>query len=422
MTDHLYYHDSYIHTFEANIVAWVPVSSTTAGSEGRMAAVLDETYFYPTSGGQPFDTGLLAPKAENSTALRVTQVEEDEQGRILHFVQNFDTGGGAKLSLPLRVHGTIDADRRGDHMQQHTGQHILSAAFIRALNMPTLSFHLGTDFCSIDIDAKSLTPEQAAAAEQLANEVVMEDRSISMRFVPIEEARTLGLRKLPEVGRDELRLIDIHDFDLTACGGTHVRRTGEVGCILLRKIEKVKQGIRVGFVCGLRAVATARQDYAALADSAALYSAPMWELPQLIRKSQDEARAQRKYAEGLLQDLAALEAERLIAQCQQASGVRLVRAKYDDRDAAYIKLLAQRLVRNAGGVPVIALLGATLAPPGLVFAQSAGLTSDMGALLKELLAHHAGRGGGTKEMAQGGVPDAAKVEAVLAEAESRLRA
>jgi alanyl-tRNA synthetase len=289
------------------------------------------------------------------------------------------------------------------------------------MNAPTVSFHLGSDFCSIDIDAKSLSPGQLTRVEQLANEVVMDDRPVSIRFVSLEEARKLGLRKLPEVGRDELRLIDLQDFDLTACGGTHVSRTGEVGCILLRKVEKVKQAVRVGFVCGLRAVATARQDFNALSDAAGLFSAPMWELPQLLRKSQEESRAQRKYAEGLLAELASHEAERLLANALEVGGARLVKAAYADRDASYIKLLAQRLLRNAANLPVTVLLGSTVAPAGLVFAQSAGLAGDMGSLLKELLAAHGGRGGGTKEMAQGGVPDSAHVELVLAEAEARLR-
>src|SRR5262249_25064616 len=147
---------------------------------------------------------------------------------------------------------------------QHSGQHVLSAAFVRLFNVPTVSFHMGTESCTIDLETASLTPAQAQEAERLANEIVLEDRPVAGRFVAVEKARQLGLRKLPPKQSGELRLIDIHDFDLTACGGTHVRSSGQIGAILLRKTEKVKQGVRVEFVCGLRAVALARKDYTTL--------------------------------------------------------------------------------------------------------------------------------------------------------------
>ncbi len=412
MTEHSYYHDSYTREFEADLVEWVLPDAR----EPRVAAVLNRTFFYPTSGGQPFDTGVLLPEG-GSPAMRVTEVAEDQHGRILHYVE----GDVPELELPTLVHGSIDRGRRRDHMQQHTGQHILSAAFIRAFNLPTLSFHLGADFCSIDVDANSLSAEQLTAAERLANEVVMDDRALAMRFAPLEEARTLGLRKVPDVGRDELRLIEIPDFDLTACGGTHVRRTGEVGCILLRKVEKVKQGMRVSFVCGSRAVTTARCDYAALTDSAGLFSAPMWDLPQVLQKSQDEARAQRKSMEKLLEELAALEAEHLLADAIAPHGVRIIVKQYANRDAAYLKLLAQRLMRNQQAVAAVALLASTLAPPTLVFAQTSGLPHDMGAMLKALVTAHGGRGGGTQDLSQGGVPDASSIPGMLADAAAGLQ-
>ncbi len=175
-----------------------------------------------------------------------------------------------------------------DHIQQHTGQHVLSAAFIRLFNMATVSFHMGAESCTIDLDTPSVTMEQMERAEGLANDVIAQDRPVGVRFVPLEEARELGLRKLPPKQTGDLRLIDIKDFDLCACGGTHVRATGQIGCILLRKAEKVKQGMRVEFVCGLRAVAMARKDYATLTEAAGLYSSHIHELPQQIRKGLEE--------------------------------------------------------------------------------------------------------------------------------------
>ena len=238
------------------------------------------------------------------------------------------------------------------------------------------------------------------AAEALANDVVMENRPVAIRFVTQEEARELGLRKLPPMEKDRLRLIDIRGFDLTACGGTHVGDTGQIGCILLRKTEKVKQGWRVEFVCGKRAVATARRDYATLTEAASLFSSHLWDVPQQIKKTQEESRMSRKSREQLLEELADLQAARLLAETPESGGRKVVIRTYLDRDLTFIKLLAQRLVRQSA--QVVALLASTSGPPALVFAESTGLPFDMGALMKEALAQLGGRGGGSKEMAQGG--------------------
>jgi alanyl-tRNA synthetase len=234
-----------------------------------------------------------------------------------------------------------------------------------------------------------------------------------------EEAQSLGLRKIPPVERDKLRLIDVRDFDLTACGGTHVSATGQIGCILLRKIEKTRQGWRVEFVCGKRAVATARHDYSALAESGGLLSSHMWDIPQQLRKLQEEARAVRKSGEHLLEELADLHASRLLAETPEISGRKIVTRTFLDRDLTFIKLLAQKLTRQSAGV--VALLGTTSEPPTLVFAQSAGLPFDMGGLMKEILARLGGRGGGSKDMAQGGPMQIEGLEAALYEIAARLR-
>jgi alanyl-tRNA synthetase len=304
-------------------------------------------------------------------------------------------------------------------MQQHSGQHVLSAAFVRLFNLPTVSFHMGAESCSIDLDTKSLTAAQVEAAEALANDVVTQNRAVSIRFVTQEEAQSLGLRKIPPVERDRLRLIDVHDFDLTACGGTHVSATGQIGCILLRKIEKTRQGFRVEFVCGKRAVATARHDYSVLAESGGLLSSHIWDIPQQLRKLQEEARAVRKSGEHLLEELADLYASRLLAETPESSGRKIVTRTFLDRDLTFIKLLAQRLTRQSAGVVVF--LGTTSEPPALVFAQSHGQPFDMGGLMKEMLAPLGGRGGGSKDMAQGGLTRIEGLEAALAELAAQLR-
>jgi len=403
-TQRLYYHDSFLYSFDAQVIE-------SFQREGRHAVVLDRTAFYPTSGGQVHDTGRLV--LEDRREVLVLEVADDEDGRVFHFVSE-------PVAAGMVAHGEVDAVRRRDHIQQHSGQHVLSAAFIRLFNIPTVSFHMGADSCTIDLDSSGLSPTQAEQAERLANEVVLEDREVEIRFVPLDEARGLELRKLPPQRAGDLRLIDIKDFDLTACGGTHVRSTGQVGAILLRKTEKVKQGVRVEFVCGLRAVTTARKDYSTLTDAAGLCSAHIYDVPQQIRKSLDEAKAAGKAQHKLLEELAELTAQRLL---EKASGsLRVITDVFPERDAVFIKLLAQKLTAcNAG---VVALLAAGDRQPALVFAQSPGLKSNMGQLLKEVMAQLGGRGGGTEDMAQGGLPagssNLAQIEKTLREAAAKL--
>ena len=366
---------------------------------------LDRTAFYPTSGGQVFDTGWITSDA--GSKLRVMEVADAEDGRVVHYleapVKDFKPG--------TRVRGQIDAVRRRDHMQQHSGQHVLSAAFIRLYNMPTVSFHMADDYCSIDLDTPALTKEQIESAERLANEIILEDRAVDIRFVTRDEAGKLGLRKLPPTERDELRLIDIRDFDLTACGGTHVAHTGQIASILLRKVEKVRQGWRVEFVAGQRAVATARRDFTTLTETAALFSAHIYDVPQQARKSLDELRSLRKQREQSQEELAAAQAAAMLAETPVASGRKLVVRTLADRDLNFVKLLAQKLTRLSTNA--VALLATTSPQPSLVFAQSAGQPFDMGALMKDTMTKLGGRGGGSKDLAQGGIPNAEGIDATL---------
>ncbi len=239
MTDRLYYTDSFLTEFDAEIVE--------ALAQPRAALVLDRTALYPTSGGQVYDTGSL--EVDGHT-LCVVEVAEREDGAILHYIESVPS-----LRPGARVHGTIDFARRRDHMQQHSGQHVLSAVFVKLFEMSTVSFHMGDEACSIDLATHALAPSQSERVAELANRAVFEDLPVEIRSATLEEARALGVRKLPDHIEGKLRLIDIRDFDLTACGGTHVRSTGQIGSILLRKTEKVRQGVRVEFVCGERALA-----------------------------------------------------------------------------------------------------------------------------------------------------------------------
>ncbi|MFZ0817662.1 MAG: alanine--tRNA ligase-related protein [Candidatus Sulfotelmatobacter sp.] len=403
MTDRLYYQDSFLYHFDAEVHEVVETP--------RPAIILDRTAFYPTSGGQIHDTGCIISEDEK---LRVTEVADTEDGKVIHYLEtplkNVQPG--------TRVRGEIDSARRRDHMQQHSGQHVLSAAFVHLFNMPTVSFHMADDHCSIDLDTPSLTPTQIESAERFANEIVLENRPVEISFVTRDEAASLGLRKLPPVERDQLRLIDIRDFDLTACGGTHVAHTGQIAGILLRKSEKVRQGYRIEFVAGQRAVATARRDFTALTETAALFSANIYDIPQQARKSLDEIRALRKQAEQSQEDLAAAQATTLLSGTPETHGRKLIVETLIGRDLNFLKLLAQKLTRQAPAV--VALLATDSPQPALVFAQSPGQPHDMAALLKQTLASLGGRGGGSKDLAQGAAPSATGLAAAIVAAVQSL--
>ena len=403
MTERLYYRDSFLYDFDAEV--------REVQDSPKPAVFLDRTAFYPTSGGQIFDTGAISTEGEK---LRVMEVADAEDGRVVHYLE----APAKSLQTGSKVHGQIDRIRRRDHMQQHTGQHVLSATFVRLYDLHTVSFHMGDDYCSIDLDTPTLTKEQIEHAERLANEIVLENRSVEIRFVTRDEAANLGLRKIPVADRDELRMIEIGDFDLSACGGTHVNQTGQIGCIQLRKAEKARQGWRVEFVAGQRAVATARRDYSTLTEAAALFSAHIYDVPAQARKSLDEIRTLRKQGEQSLEELAEAQAAAILAGTTAESGRKLVVRTFADRDMNYLKLLAQKLTRIASDVT--ALLGTTSPQPSVVFAQSPGQAADLGKLMKDTLAKVGGKGGGSKDMSQGGVPNPESVSAVLESASTQL--
>ena len=406
MTDRLYYRDSFLYDFDAKVDSVV--------ESPRPGLVLDRSAFYPTSGGQIYDTGWIVAGGGNDAKVRVTEVADTEDGRIVHYLdaplKNIQAGS--------RIHGEIDATRRRDHMQQHSAQHVLSAAFVRLFGMATVSFHMGDDYCSIDLDTPSLSQAQIEAAERMTNEIVLEDRPVDVRFVSREEAAELGLRKLPPASREQLRLIDVYDFDLSACGGTHVSRTGQIAGVLLRKFEKVRQGYRVEFVAGLRAVATARRDFSTLTETAALFSANIYDVPQQARKALEEVRLLRKQREQSQEELADALAANLLGETAERNGRKLVMRVFSDRELNFLKLLGQKITRQSPAA--IALLGTTTPQPAVVFAQSAGLPYDMGVLLKETMVKLGGRGGGSKDLAQGGAGKPEGLEEALSAAGETL--
>ena len=375
MTVRVYYTEPACREFEA-----VVTGATT--HEGRPAVTLDRTAFYPTSGGQPFDTGALG-------SARVLDVI-DADDAVLHVLDDV-------LPVGTRVRGEIDWDRRFDHMQQHTGQHVLSAAFDRLVSNRTVSFHMGTELSSIDLEREASWPEIDAAVEA-ANRVVWEDRAVSIRFVSDAEAETLPLRKPPARG-GTLRLIEVAGFDLSACGGTHVSCTGAIGMIAVTAAEKFKGGSRVTFACGGRALRVVRSYRDAIAGSVRVLSVLPGELPAAVEKLQRDAKDLRKAQSRLQEQLAVHEAERLLAAVPEQDGRRVVIEIVSGFDAQTLKAMASAMA--ARGRTVAALVSASR-PPLVAIARSADLPVDAGAILRQLTAQFGGKGGGKPDLAQGG--------------------
>jgi alanyl-tRNA synthetase len=397
MTERLYYQDSFRREFHAHVL-----SCQAAGE--RWAVALDRTAFYPTSGGQPHDTGKLGDA-------RVLEVVDSDAGEILHFTD-------ARLSLG-QVHGVIDWARRFDHMQQHTGQHILSAAFLERFKFPTVSFHMGRESSTIDLAASALTQAQMEEAERRANQIVFEDRPVEVSFATPAQLAEIGVRK--QVEREgALRVIHIEGFDRQPCGGTHVARTSQIGAILLRKFERQKGNWRVEFVCGGRAVRAAREDYTRLSEAARALSCALSDVPTGVEKVLEERQAAHRARQRLLEQVAQYEAVELLAAADPAESPgapRFIARVFEEAEPSYLRLLASKLA----GHPDVQVLIATREGGHVVFAKSAGLPADMNALMREILPEAQGRGGGTRDFAQGSVPDPATLESVLARALGRVR-
>ena len=394
VTERLYYSDSHLIEFDARVV------DVTDRVSGWTAIVLDRTAFYPTGGGQPSDTGTL-------NGARVVECIDDGDNGVLHVAQ------GMTPSLGDSVHGRVDWSRRLDHMQQHTGQHILSQAFINLFNAPTKSFRVLEASCEIDVDLNNPTTEIIERAVELANNVVWEDRAITIRNVTSTEAAELPLRKEP--ARDgDLRLIEIEGFDLTPCGGTHAYRTGEVGMIAVRSWERAKGLTRIEFVAGMRALVDYRRANKSAREVAALFSTGRDDAPQVAAQMVEEHKELNRRIRVFEESAAEVEAEKLLASASEG----VVHQIFDNRDAESLKKLAHALTAKPGVVALLASRDKDTAR--LVFARSSDAPGDMSALMREACATLDGRGGGRPEMAQGGGKNIARVSEVIATAFQKL--
>ena len=397
-TERLYYDDSHLIEFEAR------VTDKTDRVSGWTAVTLDRTAFYPTGGGQPSDTGTLEGQ-------RVLECIDDEENGILHVIQ------GRAPEIGATVKGRIDWPRRLDHIQQHTGQHILSQAFVNLFNAPTRGFRVLSEVCEIDVELSNPTNELIERAVELANNVVWEDRQITTKTVTAEEAAQLPLRKEPS-RNGELRVIEIEGFDLTPCGGTHAFHTGEVGMIAVRAWERAKGLTRIEFVAGTRALADYRRANKTARAVAALFSASRDDTPKLTARMVEENKELHRRVRVLEEVSARVEAEELLASTTtDAAGVRIVSQVLEKRDAESLKHLAMALIMHP---KTVALLGSHDDDTArLVFAKAADAPGDMNVLMREACALLEGRGGGKSDMAQGGGKNVAKLaQAIDAAAEN----
>ncbi len=382
-TRRLYYGDSYLREFHARVLA----------EEGRRV-YLDETAFYPASGGQPFDLGTI-------NGVAVLAVEEEDGGRIAHHMEAGLAVGPAEC--------VIDWQRRFDHMQQHTGQHILSAVLSERFGVATVSFHMGREVSTIDLATGALDASLLLEAERFANEAVFEARAVTVSYH--EPGEELGLRKSSERG-GTLRVVAIGGLDRSACGGTHVRSTAEVGAILLRKPDKVRGNVRLEFVCGMRAVRQARADYAALSRTARLFSAPLEGVDELVAAQGRRLAAAEKELRRLSGENARRQGRDRFGQAvKNGRGwcVEFVRAAGPMDDASRER--ATEFTACGAGVWVELFTQ----PPAVLMAASPGTGVNAGSVLKPLLAAAGGRGGGSAAMAQGSLPGETALNTLEAE-------
>lgn len=391
-TQCLYYHDAYLRTFTGRIVGRRQV-------DGRPTVALDRTAFYPTGGGQPHDMGTL-----NGVAVTAVFVEE---GVVWHVLE---------ADLPDEaVTGVLDWPRRFDHMQQHSGQHILSQAFVVRCHAETVAFHLGAEISTIDLNRTDLDADALAAAEEVANAVIEEARPVRAAFVTQEELARLPLRKPPKV-TEAIRVVEVEGFDWSACGGTHVANSAQIGLIKIVGTERRGAELRVSFLCGRRA----RKDYGrlqALASGlAARFTCSQDEVPAAVERLAREQQAGRKALEELEKQWAEATAAAWWAESAAADGRRII-ARALDAPPERVKAVAQALRSRPG---TIALLAARGERPQLIFARSDDVALNMGELMRTATAAAGGRGGGRPEWAQGGAPTAEGLDIALVAATHAL--
>lgn len=405
MGERLYYGDPFLTRFTATVTD-IRLASQDNGQQLWQVA-LDCSAFYPDSGGQPHDTGALLARSAGGAVLTapVLAVEEDAQGEVWHTTSK-------PLLAGTTVEGEVDWPRRLDHMQQHSGQHLLSACFLRACDAPTVSFHLGAETSTIDIampaSKQALDEMDIARVLATANEIVAEDRPMRIHEVTQEEAQAMvadgQLRKLPERGGN-IRVIEMEGVEWNACGGTHVARTGQIGAVQIRGVEKVKAGLyRVTFVCGGRAVTAARQDFLLLQEVGRILSAPAAGLPEVARSLQEQSKAAAKEKQRLLEEMAGVEAELLRARAIEDGGLRWLEAVVEERGGGYVRLVASRIVQ--GESRMIVLLSSGKDPVSIALAATPDTGRHCGEMTQSALAARGLRGGGGATLAQSSVPAA----------------
>ncbi len=406
-TDRLYYTDAYIMTFTARVAAIVPPAGAAPGG-----VVLDRTAFYPTSGGQPHDTGRLRPAGGAQGELHVADVVE-RGGGIVHVLR----GPVAPDTLPAgaEVSGAVDWDRRFDHMQQHTAQHVLSAVFLNVLGAETASVHLG-DSSTLDLEIPALAPEDAQRVEEAANRIVFEGRPVTVRFVDAAQAEALGLRRPPR-RTGSLRVIEIQDCDRSACGGTHVRTTAEIGLVLLRRWERTRGRIRVEFLAGWRAVRDYRWKHALVAEWSTRLTVRDRDLGDALYRLAATAQEHERALADARRHLVGYEAVERLAAAGTAQGGRILRLEFSGRDPEEVRLLLREMTSRERCI----VLAGILDTGRLYFARSPGAASDLAAILGGVCRTVGGRGGGTAEFAQGTVPPGEAVTRALALAEQEAR-
>ncbi len=397
MTIRRYYTDSYTWAFSARAVE-------TPTSDDGPSVVLDESFFYPTSGGQPHDTGRLGA----ATVIDVIVRESD--GAVVH-----------RLSQPIAagpVSGSIDGGRRFDHMQQHTAQHILSQAFIQVANAPTIGFHLGAETVSIDLETSQLSDGRVGDALDAANRVVSGNVPVRAWFPSQDELAALTLRKTPEV-QGPLRVVAIGNFDLSACGGTHVAHAGEIGLISILKTERMKRGVRVEFLAGGRARSDYGRKHAILRDLAASLTCGAVEVPQAVARLTAALADARRELTGYQERALDVEAAGLLAGATGAGDLRVIAKAWAERPVDEIKGLALRITTRPG---IAALFGGGGARTQLVFAKSEGLALDLRPAFDGALAALGGGKGGGSRLLQGaaGAASLAQLGGVLGQAAAGL--
>lgn len=380
MTERLYYDDSHLTEFTAHIVERTQVG-------GQPAVVLDRTAFYPTGGGQPHDTGQIG----GVEVIDVLTRESD--GEVLHVL----AGDPPADEVTCRV----DWDRRFDFMQQHTGQHILTQAFVATAGIQTVGFHLTEDTLTIDLDRGDISQDELDAAEDAANRVIYEDRPVVARLVDPDDTDGVRMRRAPgHLHTDGLRVIDVEGFDVTACGGTHVSRTGELGMIKILKVENAHEGSRVTFMCGWRALRDYREKHTMLEALSNELTTGYWEVGEAVERLRADLKETQRALKSASRELAGYQAARLLAEAEPFGEARLIRAVFEERDPGDVRALVSELVGEPG---VIVLAGIPGETTQLIFARSDDLPHNMNGPLRAAFdALGGGRGGGRPAFCQGG--------------------